>query len=88
MTRSPLRSRTGRVRYVTSTRELKWRAHDQEMMADGRMGLLGEDKARREEWRAAHPLLSVSVPVPVPENLTRLLHGTTAPPLPLNPRPS
>ena len=36
------------------------------MMADAPMSLFGEDKARREEWRAAHLLLSASVP----ENLT------------------
>ena len=38
------------------------------MMADVPMSSFGEDKARREEWRAAHLLLSVSVP----ENLTHV----------------
>ena len=59
-------------------------------MADRPMGLLGEDKARREEWRAAHTLLSVSVLVPVPENLTDVkppFAWKTAPSLPSIPAP-
>ena len=56
-------------------------------MADVPVSSLGEDEARREEWRAAHLLLSAPVPAPVPENLTRLLRGKTAPRLPSTPTP-
>ena len=54
-------------------------------MTDVPMSSFGEDKAQREEWRAAHLLLSVAVAVLVPENLTRLLCRKTAPPLPATP---
>ena len=51
----------------------KWRVYDKEIMAGVPVSSLEEDEARREEWRAAHLLLSA----PVPDNLTRLLRGKT-----------